>query len=157
MKFDGAQILSTFVKMEEEVSQYYSDLAENAGDDKSRNLFKRLSLEEDNHHKMYRKLLELHSNDLLREFTEEEIEYTNSLINENIKEKHKFDKSMKLKDALNLAEKMERDGILFVYQMMELYPDIAQKEMKSILREEKKHLQMVRDRKQFSPLRALGL
>jgi len=62
-----------------------------------------------------------------------------------------------MKDALDLAEKMEKDGILFVYQMMQLYPDIAEKEMKAILREEKNHLQMVRDRKQFGPLRLLGL
>lgn len=157
MKFDGAQILSTFVKMEEEVSQYYSALAENAGDEKSRKLFERLALEEDRHQKMYKKLLEVHSKDLVREFSEEEIEYTNSLIEENIKEKQKFDESMKLKDALDLAEQMEKDGILFVYQMMQLYPDIAQKEMKAILREEKQHLQMVRDRKQFAPLRSLGL
>lgn len=157
MKFDGAQILSTFVKMEEEVSQYYSALAENAGDEKSRKLFERLALEEDRHQKMYKKLLEVHSKDLVRKFSEEEIEYTNSLIEENIKEKQKFDESMKLKDALDLAEQMEKDGILFVYQMMQLYPDIAQKEMKAILREEKQHLQMVRDRKQFAPLRSLGL
>lgn len=157
MKFDGKQILTTFVKMEEEVSKYYSELAENAGDEKSKTLFERLALEEDKHHEMYTKLLEKHGDDLQREFTEEEIEYTNSLINENIKEKHEFDKSMKIKDALELAEKMEKDGILFVYQMMSLYPDIAQKEMKTILREEKKHLQMVRDRQQFAPLRSLGL
>jgi rubrerythrin len=157
MKFDGKQILSTFVKMEEEVSKYYSDLAENAGDDKSKKLFDRLSLEEDKHHKMYSKLLEIHDKDLEREFSEEEIEYTKSLIDENINEKHVFDKTMKLKDALDLAEKMEKDGILFVYQMMSLYPDIAQKEMKIILKEEKKHLQMVRERMQFGTLRSLGL
>ena len=74
MKFDGKQILATFVKMEEEVSQYYLDLAENAGDDKSKKLFKQLSLEEDKHHKMYSKLLELHGDDLEREFSEEEVE-----------------------------------------------------------------------------------
>lgn len=157
MKFDGKQILATFVKMEEEVSQYYLDLSENAGDEKSKKLFKQLSLEENKHHKMYTKLLELHGDDLEREFSEEEIEYTKALIDENIKEKHQFDKSMKLKDALDLAEKMEKDGILFVYQMMSLYPDIAQKEMKTILNEEKKHLSMVRDRMQFGPLRSLGL
>ncbi|MDY0235202.1 MAG: ferritin family protein [Gudongella sp.] len=157
MKFDGKQILATFVKMEEEVSKYYSDLEENAEDEKSKKLFNRLSLEEDKHHKMYMKLLELHADDLEGDFSEEEVEYTNSLINENIKEKHEFDKSMKLKDALDLAEQMEKDGILFVYQMMSLYPEIAQKEMKTILKEEKKHLQMVRDRMQFGVLRSLGL
>ena len=36
MMFDGAQILSTFVKMEEEVSRYYSELAERSEDKKSK-------------------------------------------------------------------------------------------------------------------------
>lgn len=157
MKFDGAQILSTFIKMEEEVSNFYSELAKNAGDEKSRKLFERLALEEDKHHKMYSKLLEKHSKDMVRELSEEEMEYTKALIDENIKEKQKFNSSMKIKDALDIAEQMEKDGILFVYQMMSLYPDIAKKEMSTILREEKMHLQTVRDRKQFSPLRSLGL
>lgn len=156
MIFDGAKMLSTFVQMEEEVSKFYSDLAERAGDDKSRKLFERLAAEEDRHHKIYGKLLEKHSGDMSREFSEEEIEYTNSLIFENIQKKQ-FDTTMKLKESLEIAEKMEKDGILFVYQMMSLYPDIAPKEMKTILREEKMHLQTVRDRQQFSPLRSLGL
>lgn len=157
MKFDGAQILSTFVKMEENVSQYYSNLAEQAEDKKSKQLFERLALEEDKHQHMYRRLLEVHGENMVREFSDEEIEYTKSLIEENISEKQLDDKSMILRDALEVAEKMEKDGILFVYQMMEMYPDIAQKEMKIILKEEKKHLRMVRDRKQFGPLRGLGL
>lgn len=157
MKFDGAQILSTFVKMEENVSQYYTNLAEQAEDKKSKQLFERLALEEDKHQHMYRRLLEVHGENMVREFSEEEIEYTKSLIEENIGEKQLDDKSMILRDALEVAEKMEKDGILFVYQMMEMYPDIAQKEMKIILKEEKKHLRMVRDRKQFGPLRGLGL
>lgn len=157
MKFDGAQILSTFVKMEENVSQYYSNLAEQAEDKKSKQLFERLALEEDKHQHMYRRLLEVHGENMVREFSDEEIEYTKSLIEENIGEKQLDDKSMILRDALEVAEKMEKDGILFVYQMMEMYPDIAQKEMKIILKEEKKHLRMVRDRKQFGPLRGLGL
>lgn len=157
MKFDGAQILSTFVKMEKEVSDYYSELAERSENQKSKELFERLALEEEKHKNMYKRLLEVHGDNMIREFSEEEIAYTNLLIEKNISDKQLGDKSMILKDALELAEKMERDGILFVYQMMELYPDIAQKEMKIILKEEKKHLRMVRDRRQFGPLRSLGL
>ena len=94
---------------------------------------------------------------MAREFSEEEIEYTKSLIDENINAKHEFDKNKKFGDSLELAERMEKDGILFVHQMMEMYPDIANKEMKVILMEEKKHLQQVRERMNFGPLRSLGL
>lgn len=157
MKFDGKQILSTFVKMEEGVTKYYAELADNAPDEKSKALFLRLSLEEENHRKMYEALLSKHPGDLDREFSEDEIEYTKSLIDVNLTGKHTFDKEMKLKDSLELAEKMEKDGILFVHQMMSMYPDIAEKEMKFILKEEKMHLQMVRERMSFMPIRSLGL
>lgn len=157
MNFDGKQILSTFVKMEQEVAKYYKNLAENASDEKSKALLNRLSLEEENHEKMYKAILEKYGGAMLREFSEDEIAYTQSLIEENLSAKHQFDAKMKIKDALDLAEQMERDGILFVHQMMEMYPDIAQDEMKIILKEEKKHLQLVRERGQFAPLRSLGL
>jgi len=157
VNFDGKQILSTFVKMEQSIAKYYTELADNAPDEKSKALFLRLSLEEVNHQKMYGTLLEKHQGDLEREFSEEEIEYTKSLIEVNLTGKHSFDKDAKLKDSLELAEKMEKDGILFVHQMMSMYPDIAEKEMKIILKEEKKHLQMVRERMNFGPIRSLGL
>lgn len=157
MNFDGKQILSTFVKMEEEVTKYYAELAENAPDEKSKALFARMSQEEDRHNRMYSALLEKHGGEMTREFSEEEVEYVKSLIEENITSKHEFDKNMKFADSLLLAEKMEKDGILFVHQMMGMYPDIAQKEMNVILNEEKKHLMMVRERMQFGPLRSLGL
>ena len=157
MNFDGKQILSTFVKMEEEVSKYYAGMVESAPDKKTKDVFERLSQEEDKHHKMYSALLEKHDKDLAREFSEEEVEFVNSLIQENISAKHAFDKDKSLTDSLELAEKMEKDGILFVYQMMSMYPDIAEREMKIILNEEKNHLQMVRERMRFAPLRRLGL
>src|SRR5665647_648183 len=118
MNFDGKQILSTFVKMEEEVERYYSNFAQNAP---------------------------------------EEIEYTKSLIDENLKEIHDFNTKLGLKDSLEIAERMEKDGILFVHQMMSMYPDIAKKEMETILKEEKKHLQLVKERLNFGPIRSLGL
>lgn len=157
MNFNGKQILSTFVKMEEEVTKYYAGLAENAPDEKSKALFVRMSQEEDKHNRMYNDLLEKHGGEMNGEFTDEEVEYAKSLIEENITSKHDYDKNMKYADSLLVAEKMEKDGILFVHQMMSMYPEIAQKEMRIILNEEKKHLMMVRERMQFAPLRSLGL
>ncbi len=157
MNFDGGQILSTFVKMEQEVAKYYKDLAENASDERSKALLNRLSLEEENHEKIYQAILNKYGGAMEREFSNDEVVYVQSLIEQNVSAKHRFDKKMKIKDALDLAEQMERDGILFVHQMMEMYPDIAQDEMKIILKEEKKHLQLVRERGQFAPLRSLGL
>ena len=105
MNFDGKQILSTFVKMEEEVTRYYDGLAENAPDEKSKALFVRMSQEEDKHNRMYSALLEKHGGEMNREFTDEEVEYAKSLIDENITSKHDYDKNMKYADSLLIDRK----------------------------------------------------
>ena len=157
MNFDGKQILSTFVKMEEDIERYYANFAKNAPDEKSKALFTRLAKEEKNHFEMYNSLMKESGGEMNREFSDEEIEYTKSLIDENLKEIHDFNTKLGLKDSLEIAERMEKDGILFVHQMMSMYPDIAKKEMETILREEKKHLQLVKERLNFGPIRSLGL
>ena len=157
MNFDGKQILSTFVKMEEEVERYYASFAENAPDEKSKVLFTRLSKEEKIHFEMYNSLMKEFGGEMNREFSPEEIEYTKSLIDENLKEIRDFNTKLGLKDSLEIAARMEKDGILFVHQMMSMYPDIAKKEMETILSEEKKHLQLVKERLNFGPIRSLGL
>ena len=157
MIFSGKEILSTFVKMEEEVSKYYTEMAEHASDKKSKKVFERLAKEEDRHHKIYAALVDKYSDKMEKDFPEEEIEYVKELMEGNSKESHKFDKNKKLVESLELAEKMEKDGILFVHQLMTMYPDLAEKELKIILKEEKKHLQLVRDRMKFAPTASLGL
>lgn len=157
MNFNGKDILSTFVKMEEEVAKYYSEMAEHASDKKSKKVFERLAKEEEKHQTIYSGLVAKFSDKMEREFPEDEIEYVKELMEENIKEKHQFDKNKKLVESLELAEKMEKDGILFVHQLMTMYPDLAEKELKIILKEEKKHLQLVRDRMKFAPTASLGL
>jgi rubrerythrin len=113
--------------------------------------------EEGKHKEMYTKLLKKHGDGLEAEFDDEEAEYAELLVKTALTEKHESDKKKKYGDALRMAEQMERDTVLFVTQMMHMYPDVAKKEMKAILREEKKHLMQVRDRSQFLPTRLLGL
>jgi len=155
--FSGKEMLTTFVKMEEEVAKYYTEMAEHASDKKSKKVFERLAKEEERHQKIYSALVDKFSDKMERDFPEDEIEYVKELMEENIKEKHQFDKNKKLIDSLELAERMEKDGILFVHQLMTMYPDLAEKELKIILKEEKKHLQLVRGRMKFAPTASLGL
>jgi len=42
-----------------------------------------------------------------------------------------------------LAEKLERDAILYVLELQELYPNLAPDEISIILKEERKHLRLV--------------
>lgn len=156
-KFDGKSFLNIFVTMEEQAKEHYADLAENAPDDKAKALFERMAKEEEKHKEMYEKLLKKHGDGMEAEFDDEEAEYAELLIKTAVTEKHEDDKKKKYSDALMIAEQMERDTVLFVTQMMDMYPDVANKEMKAILKEEKKHLMQVRERSQFQPTRWLGL
>ena len=155
--FDGKSFLNIFVTMEEEAQEHYAELAENAPDEKAKALFKRMAEEEGKHKEMYTKLLKKHGDGLEAEFDDEEAEYAELLVKTAVTEKHEGDKKKKYGDALRMAEQMERDTVLFVTQMMHMYPDVAKKEMKAILREEKKHLMQVRERSQFQPTKWLGL
>jgi len=156
-KFDGKSFLNIFVTMEEQATKHYAELAETAPDDKAKALFERMAKEEEKHKAMYQKLLKKYGDSMEAEFDDEEAEYAELLIKTAVTEKHEDDKKKKYGDALKMAEQMERDTLLFVTQMREMYPDVAKKEMKAVLREEKKHLMQVRDRSQFLPTRSLGL
>ncbi len=156
-KFDGKSFLNIFVTMEEQATKHYAELAETAPDDKAKALFERMAKEEEKHKAMYQKLLKKYGDSMEAEFDNEEAEYAELLIKTAVTEKHEDDKKKKYGDALKMAEQMERDTLLFVTQMREMYPDVAKKEMKAVLREEKKHLMQVRDRSQFLPTRSLGL
>jgi len=156
-KFDGKSFLNIFVTMEEQATKHYAELAETAPDDKAKALFERMAKEEEKHKAMYQKLLKKYGDSMEAEFDNEEAEYAELLIKTAVTEKHEDDKKKKYGDALKMAEQMERDTLLFVTQMREMYPDVAKKEMKAVLKEEKKHLMQVRDRSQFLPTRSLGL
>ncbi len=89
--------------------------------------------------------------------SKEDIEYTEILIETNILTNKDIKKRYSKFDALLIAEKVERDGIMFMNQLMDIYPSLAKEELKVILSEEKKHLKSVLDRKFNANLPLLGL
>ncbi|MDO9592076.1 MAG: hypothetical protein Q7I98_02660, partial [Erysipelotrichaceae bacterium] len=81
-----------------------------------------------------------------------DVDYIDTLINNNMfedsddtvaKVRGKYIKD----DALVIAEKIERDGIIFVNELMRLFPNVASDEIKVVLAEERKHLKSVLDAK----------
>lgn len=82
---------------------------------------------------------------------ESDAEYMDLLVESNIgfddelveKAKKIFTKSQ----IFDLAERAERDAVLFVTELQRLYPDLAKDEMAIILKEEKSHLKKVLERK----------
>ena len=157
VEFDGEKLLKTLVKMEQEVSRYYSEMAETITDEKAKNIFNRLSAEEDRHEKMYAALLEKYDGNMKKEFSEDDIEYAKLLIDSNVMVKHEFDSKKPFKEVLEIAEKMAKDGIIFVENLKSMYPDVARRELEIVLKEEKKHLKLVLERKYAAVIPGLGL
>jgi hypothetical protein len=60
-------------------------------------------------------------------------------------------------DALVIAEKIERDGIMLVNELKALYPDFATKEINQILAEERKHLKLVLSKQSDASVKNLML
>lgn len=156
-EFDGEKLLKTLVKMEQEVSKYYTQMANSITDERSKNIFTRLSAEEDRHEKMYNALLEKYNGNMKKDFSEDDIEYAKLLIDSNVMVKHEFDSKKPFKEVLEIAEKMEKDGIIFVENLKSMYPEVATKEIDIVLKEEKKHLKLVLERKYAAVIPGLGL
>lgn len=142
-KFNGKKLLEAIVMTEEKVGTLYRKLASEVEDEKAKRLFENLAKDEDRHKKIYSALLERLPEEHEVELSEEEEEFTQILIDTNIVTNKNIEKRYSKYDALVLAEKVERDGIMFINQLQAIYPSLVEKEIKVILSEEKKHLKLV--------------
>ena len=60
-------------------------------------------------------------------------------------------------DIFDIAERIERDSVMFTQEMIDLFPDLDPADFKVVLQEEKKHLAMVLDKRMDSQLKSLRL
>lgn len=157
INYDGRKLLSTIIMTEENVCELYKNLSEKVNDPTAKKVFLNLSEDEDKHKNMYTKILSKLPNGGKVALTEDEVEYTELLINTNIFTNEKVKSRYLKSDALVMAEKIERDSILFYTQLKRLFPDIAKDEMEIILKEEMKHLRKVTDSQLNMILPSLGL
>lgn len=155
--YDGRKLLSTIIMTEENVAELYRDLSEKVNDTTAKKVFLNLSEDEEKHKNMYTNILGKLPNGGKVDLTEDEVEYTELLINTNIFTNEKVKIRYLKSDALVMAEKIERDSILFYTQLIRLFPDVAKDEMEIILKEEKKHLRKVTDSQLNMILPSLGL
>ncbi|GEM_PF-829934 len=151
IEFNATKLLQVLVRNEARVAELYSNLANQMQDGKGKKLFELLAEDELKHEKIYAKLLNKLPGEGTAEVSPEEKEYLDSLIaNDMFADAEKSMAKIKGKytkdEALEIAEKVERDGIMYVYELMRLFPDLAPKEMKKILNEERRHLQAVLSR-----------
>lgn len=157
INYDGRKLIQTIIMTEENVAELYMDLSEKVNDASAKKIFLNLSEDENKHKIMYTNILSKLPNGGKLQLTEDEVEYTELLINSNIFTDEKLKKRYLKGNALQMAEKIERDSILFYTQLKRLFPDVAKEEMEIILKEEKKHLKTVLDSQLYMVIPTLGL
>jgi rubrerythrin len=155
--YDAKRLINTIVINEEKTNELYQSLAHQMKDAKAKALFEKLAKDEARHKMIYSKLLENLPNDGMVNLSEEEALYTDTLIEANVFTNDKVRKRFAKEDALILAEKVERDGIMFIDQLRSIYPDLAVDELAVIMSEEKKHLKFVLDKQYTATIGLLGL
>jgi hypothetical protein len=146
--WDGAEFFRMMVANEKAVGDWYRRLAEDAAI--GGKFFENMAKDEDRYMKIYSALLERYeaSGKFKVEVSDDHQEYLNVLLkdiveHDNAKMLAKISKVKTKDDVFELAESLERDSVMMVNEIMDLYPDIAPDDMKIVLNEEKKHLQMV--------------
>lgn len=155
--YDAKRLIKTIVINEQKTAELYTTLKSQMKDEKAKALFQKLSDDELRHEKIYSKLLEHLPNEGIVSISEDDALYTDALIEANVFTNDKVKKRFSKDDALMLAEKVERDGIMFIDQLISLYPDLAETELNIILKEEKSHLKFVLDKQYTSTVGLLGL
>lgn len=121
--------------------------------------FENLAKDEDRHHEIYKALLHKYENNKGLEISvsDEQEAYLKLLIQNNmLKDADKLIEKVKKftikDDAFAVAERAERDSVMFVQELIELYPELQPEDFKVILQEEKAHLSMVMQRRMDSQL-----
>ncbi|MEN1759090.1 MULTISPECIES: ferritin family protein [Anoxynatronum] len=151
VEFNAGKLLQVLVRNEAKVAELYTNLAAQMEVGKGANLFQLLAEDEKRHEKIYTELLNRLPAAGVAEVSEEDLAYLESLMENDMfadvdvameKIKGKYTKD----EALEIAEKVERDGIMYIYELQTLFPDLAPAEMKKILNEERRHLQAVLSR-----------
>lgn len=160
VKWDGTKLLKSIAENEAGAANLYRAIASEIRIGEQ--FFEKLAQDEERHEKIYDALLKKYAKNIELELEESDAEYMDLLIENNVlfdeglieKAKKVFTKSQ----IFDIAEKSERDAVLFVTELQRLYPDLAKDEMEIILKEEKKHLKMILERKTESqPLFGRGL
>lgn len=160
MEWNASSLLETVARNEEKVAELYRSLAEetNYGDI----FFNNMAADEDRHAEMYRKLIKDQAKDLVVELEEEDKDYLQLMMDTDLFNDADalLEKAGKMRDrsqVLDLCEKIERDAVMYVSEIIRVLPNIASKEMKTVLKEEKKHLQLILRKKSERSLFGIGM
>lgn len=160
----GLDLLQVMVDQEEMTSKLYRQIANQAK--KGDGFFERLAEDEDRHKKIYEGLLRRYEKErdsaFHKEVSEEDYHYLQSLVDNdalNNREEYLTD-ATKIGGRMaiyDLAIRLEQDTVSFVTELERLYRDAVPEEFSIIIKEEKEHLQKVRQRKLDFAMAGRGL
>lgn len=154
--YDGRKLIQAVIINEQAISKLYRELAQES-DGTAKRLFEKLSADEDRHESMYKAILDNVPNDGIVKLNEEDKDFLEILIRNHKLTHENMKKAKNKEEALLMAEKIERESMILVSELMNLYSEFEEKNLKLILNEEKKHLQYVLDAKFNANLHLLGL
>ena len=161
-QYDGTVFFKMMAANEKAVAALYRQIAGNAK--LGAGFFDKLAIDEDRHFDIYTNLLKKHegTRDLSVEVTEEQENYLKLLVDNNMLKDadillQKVAKSTDKDEIFDLAERAERDSVLFVEELMSLFPGLQPTDFKVVLKEEKDHLAQVLSRRTENKLTSLRL
>ena len=122
VKWDGTKLLKTIAANEESAAKLYRAIAENANI--GAKFFEILAADEERHQKIYEALLVKYASNLGLELEEAYLEYVDLLIKHNVLFDNKLIEKAKTitvrSQILDIAERAEREAILFVTELQTL-------------------------------------
>lgn len=162
VQWDGAELLNTIIFNEKKVAEFYRQIAANADPKTGSLFFEKLAQDEERHESIYIALLQQMEGRTMLDLEEDDAAYMDLLLEFNLAKD--FDDILKDSKRIlgrtqiyDLAERVERDAVFFVSELMRLYPDLAPEQMAIILKEEKKHLSMILERQRDYALGVGGM
>ncbi len=160
VKWNGRNLLKTIAENEAGATRLYRAIASEARIGEQ--FFELLAQDEERHEKIYKALFDKFSDKMDLELDQSDADYVDLLVESNVLfDEELVEKAKKIftkAQIFDLAERAERDAVLFVTEMQRLYPNLAKEEMAIILKEEQAHLKKVLERKKESqPLFGRGM
>jgi rubrerythrin len=146
--FTGKEVLDMALRIEENGMRFYADASRGASTNELKALFKALSEEEGTHIKLFLELKKLLTEDTSNGFDpyiEEAQQYLNTMADAEVftnpdagKEAASSVKSEE--EALRMAIDMEKDSLLFYYELERMIREKDRKIIESLIDQEKEHV-----------------
>lgn len=147
--FTGKEVLDMAIRIEENGLKFYSDAAKAAKSHQLQELFRALSDEEGQHIKTFLELKRLLTDDDstggFDPYIEEAQQYLNSLADTEVFTNPEAGRNAARtlsgeEEAINMAIGMEKDSLLFYYELEKMIRDKDRKVIASLIEQEKEHV-----------------